>query len=143
MVGRQRSGSQCNHCGARTSLTICNACICKGCDRLFVLCECELASLQKQFAKKPETFSDMPRASVAHTSRIRGAQSQKRDTTQTLDDCKTSVIVPHRDAETNQKQLASHRYLNAPGSQASCTHPLDPASRPLVRAGFFMGLHRD
>ena len=137
-MGRQRSGSRCNHCSAKALRTICQACICKGCDRLFVLCECELASRKKQFAKKPETFSDISRASVAHTSRIRGAQSQKRDTTQTLDDCKTSASLPYRDAETNQKQLASHRYLNAPGSDANCTHPIERRHRP--RSGFFMEL---
>ena len=34
-------------------------------------------------------------------------------------------MVRDSDAETNKKQLASHRYLNAPGSQASCTHPIE------------------
>jgi len=139
MVGRQRSGSRCNHCGEKTPRTICQACICKGCDRLFVLCECELASLQKQSAKKPKTFLDIPRAYVAHTGRIQSAQSQKRDTPATLDDRKTSAIVPHRDAETNQK---------ASWPQAVSTHcdakNLHAPTRPGVTAngpsGFFYGV---
>ena len=140
MVGRQRSGSRCNHCGARTSRTICKACICKGCDRLFVLCECELASLQKQSAKKPKTFLDIPRASVAHTGRIQSAQSQKRDSPATLDDRKTSVIVPHRDAETNQKAS----WLPAVSTHDCDAKNLHAPTRPGVTAngpsGFFYGV---
>lgn len=140
MVGRQRSGSRCNHCGANTSRTICQACICKGCDRLFVLCECKPADKKKQSAKKPKTFSDIPRASVAHTSRIRGAQSQKRDTPETLDDRKTSAIVPHRDAETNQKAS----WLPAVSTHNCDAKNLHAPARPGVTAtgpsGFFYGV---
>jgi hypothetical protein len=140
MVGRQKSGSRCNHCGGRTSRTICQACICKGCDRLFVLCECETTSQKKQTSKKAKDLSRTSGGYVADISRTSDGQSQKRDTPATLDDRKTSAIVPHRDAETKPK--ASLR--RAVSTHCCSTKNLHAPTRPGVTAngpsGFFYGV---
>lgn len=140
MVGRQRSGSRCNHCGDRTSRTICQACICKGCDRLFVLCECKSASREKQFTKKAKDLYRTSGGHLADTSRTSGGQSQKLDSPATLDDRKTSAIVPHRDAETNQKASL----LPAVSTHNCDAKNLHAPARPGVTAtgpsGFFYGV---
>ena len=102
-MGRIRSGKGCNHCGAATSQTICQACRCTGCERLFVLCDCDTQDQQKQFQKKAKDLFGTTCGQARDTGGTQAGQSQKRDTTQTLDDRKTSANLPHRDAETNQK----------------------------------------
>lgn len=140
MVGRQKSRSRCNHCGGRTSRTICQACICKGCDRLFVLCECKPASRQKQSLKKAKDLSRTSGGHLADTTRTSGGQSQKRDKPASLDDRKTSAIVPHRDAETNQKA----GWLPAVSTHDCDAKNLHAPARPGVTAtgpsGFFYGV---
>ena len=135
-MGKKQIRSRCNHCGKPTSRTICEACICKGCNRLFVLCDCE----QKQFQKKCKTFSDIPRAYAAHTSRISGEQSQKRDTTQTLDDRKTSANLPHRDAETKHQASCLRQVSERTLSPDNLHAPDRPGVTANGPVGFFYGV---
>lgn len=140
MVGRQRSGSRCNHCGDRTSRTICKACICDGCDRLFVLCECKPASRQKQSAKKAKDLYRTSGGHLADTSRTSGGQSQKLDTPETLDDRKTSAIVPHRDAETKHQASCLRQVSERTLSPDNLHAPDRPGVTANGPVGFFYGV---
>jgi len=68
----------------------------------------------------------------------KNATRRKRWTT-----AKRPLIFPTVTPRQNTKQVVCDRYLNAPYRPTTCTHPTDPASRPMVQSGFFMGLHRD
>lgn len=140
MVGRQRIGSRCNHCGEKTSRTICKACICKGCDRLFVLCECEPVNRQKQSSKKAKDLYRTSGGHLADTSRTSGGQSQKLDSPATLDDRKTSVIVPHRDAETKPKAACQPPVSERTWKPSKLHVPTRPGVTANGPSGFFYGV---
>lgn len=83
----------------------------------------------------------------AHLWRIRrayGAHNRKNATRRKLwTTAKRPLSFPTVTPRQTKKQVCCQQYLLTTATRKTCTHPLDPASRPQVRAGFFMGLHRD
>ena len=97
-------------------------------------------SNSKKSAKLFQTYlAHMPRIPRAYLANNRKNATRRKRWT----GAKRPLIFPTVTPRQNTKQVVCDRYLNAPYRLTTCTHPIDPASRPLVRSGFFMGLHRD
>lgn len=98
---------------------------------------------KSNFKKRRKIYSGQPAdkhgTQAGHRRDNRkNATRRKRWTT-----AKRPLIFPTVTPRQTKKQACSDQYHPSTEPHATCTHPTDPASRPMVQSGFFMGLHRD